>query len=131
MFTGVSDRWKMILQISFVVLLCSGVILLVFALEKNGSSADAQRVEFRVDASGGYAIITLAAGDTSISKPTTVSAPWTKSLRVSSGTEVYLTASNPTQTGKLTCTIMLGSSVWKTKTTAAPKDGVACAGIVP
>jgi hypothetical protein len=131
MFTGISDRWKMILQISLVLLFGAGVIGLIFALEKNRSSAGAQRVEFRVEASGGYAIITLDAGSALILKPTTVSVPWTKSLRVTSGTEVYLTASNPTQTGKLTCTIMLGQSPWKTDTTAAPKDGVACAGIVP
>jgi hypothetical protein len=131
MFTGISDRWKMILQISLVLLFGAGVIGVIFALEKNRSTAGAQRVEFRVDASGGYAIITLDAGSASISKPTTVSVPWTKSIRVASGTEVYLTASNPTQSGKLTCTIMLGQSLWKTDTTAAPKDGVACAGIVP
>jgi len=131
MFTGISDRWKMILQVFLVLLFCAGVMSLIFALEKNRSTAGVQRLEFRVDASGGYAIITVEAGSASISKPTTVSVPWTKSLRVASGTEVYLTASNPTQTGKLTCTIMLGESLWKTDTTAAPKDGVACAGIVP
>jgi hypothetical protein len=131
MFNGISDRRKMILQISFILLLCAGAAGLIFALEKNKTSAGAQRVEFQVNASGGYAIITLDAGNASISKPTTVSVPWTKSLRIASGTEVYLTASNPTQTGKLTCTILLGQSHWKTDTTAAPKDGVACAGIVP
>jgi hypothetical protein len=131
MFTGISDRWKIILQLSFVLVLCAGIIVLLLVVEKNKSSTGSQRVEFRVDASGGYAIITLDAGNASISKPSTVSVPWTKSLRVASGTEVYLTASNPTQTGKLTCTITLNQSPWKRQTTSAPKDGVACAGIVP
>ena len=131
MFPGISDRWKIILQSVFVLLLCAGVIVLIFTLQKSRPSTDTQRVEFRVGASGGYAIITLTAGDTSISKPTTVSVPWNKSLRIASGTEVYLTASNPTQTGNLTCTILLNQSAWKTDTTTAPKDGVACAGIVP
>jgi hypothetical protein len=131
MFPGVSDRWKIILQLAFVLLLCTGVVVLIFTLEKSRPSTGDQRVEFRVEASGGYAIITLTAGDASISKPTTVSAPWSKSVRIASGTEVYLTASNPTQTGNLTCTILLNQSRWKTDTTAAPKDGVACAGIVP
>jgi hypothetical protein len=131
MFPGISDRWKIILQFAFILLLCAGVILLVFTLEKGRPSTGTQRVEFRVDASGGFAIITLTAGDASISEPTTVSVPWSKSLRITSGTEVYLTASNPTQTGNLSCTILLNQSSWKTDTTAAPKDGVACAGIVP
>ncbi len=37
MFTGISDRWKMILQISLVLLFGAGVIGLIFALEKNRS----------------------------------------------------------------------------------------------
>ena len=44
---------------------------------------------------------------------------------------VYVTAANPTQTGELSCFILLDNTQWKTSTIAAPKDGVACAGIVP
>ncbi len=131
MFTALSDRQKMILQIAFVLLFCAAAIVLISTLEKRKPSSSAQRVEFRVEASGGYAIITLTAGDASTSKPTTVSVPWRKSLWIASGTEVYLTASNPTQTGQLTCRILLGQTTWKTDVTSAPKDGVACAGIVP
>ncbi len=131
MFAGMSDRWKLFLQIIFVLLLCAGVSLLIISLQRMKTPAGDQRVEFRVDASGGYAIITLDAGSVSVSKPTTVSVPWTESLRIASGTEVYLTASNPTQTGELSCTITLNNTDWKTDKTSAPKDGVACAGIVP
>jgi hypothetical protein len=131
MFAGASDRSKLVAQVFFVVLLCAGVGVLLYSMVKSRPSTGVQRVEFRVEASGGYAIITLDAGDTSIPKPTTVSVPWTKSLRIISGTEVYLTASNPTQTGKITCTITLDKKPWKSDTTTAPKDGVACAGIVP
>jgi hypothetical protein len=129
--TCIPGRWKMILQVTFVLLLCAGALVLISVLEKRKPSSGTQRVEFRVDASGGYAIVTLDAGDASVSKPTTVSVPWSKSLQIASRTEVYLTASNPTQTGRLTCTILLGQSTWKTDTTIAPKDGVACAGIIP
>jgi hypothetical protein len=73
----------------------------------------------------------LQAADERISQPTTVTTPWTKTLEIPSGTEVYLTASNPTQTGNLSCTITLDKKDWKAETTTAPKDGVACAGIVP
>jgi hypothetical protein len=95
------------------------------------SPQGSRRVQFRVEASGGFANITLQAGEDSISKPTTVTTPWTKTMQISSGTEVYLTASNPTQTGEITCSISLDRTDWKTDTTTAPKDGVACAGIVP
>jgi predicted RecA/RadA family phage recombinase len=132
MFAGLSDRWKLVLQLFFVGMLCAGIAIFIVSLNGRNSSPGSQLVEFRVEASGGVAIITLDAGDAaSISKPTTVSVPWTKSLRVASGTEVYLTASNPTQTGKVTCKISLNKTPWKSGTTEAPKDGVACAGIVP
>ena len=132
MFAGLSDRSKLVLQLFFVGMLCAGVALLISSLNKNNSSQDSQLVEFRVEASGGVAIITLDAGSAaSISKPTTVSVPWNKSLRIASGTEVYLTATNPTQTGKLSCSITLDKTPWKKATTEAPKNGVACAGIVP
>ncbi len=132
MSSEISERWKLVWQIIFVLALCAGVTTIVLILEHNRSQTGNQFVEFRVEASGGFAIITLDAGSAaSISQPTTVSVPWTKSLRVASGTEVYLTASNPTQTGTITCTITLNRSPWKVDTTTAPKDGVACAGIVP
>lgn len=132
MSSGISDRWKLVLQLLFAGILCAGAAFLILSLGAGNSSEDSKLVEFRVEASGGVAIITLDAGTAaSISKPTSVSVPWTKSLRIASGTEVYLTAANPTQTGKLTCSITLDKVPWKTKTTNAPKNGVACAGIVP
>jgi hypothetical protein len=130
-FAGLSDRWKIVLQVIFVLALCAAAIAILMSLGLMRSPEGSRRVQFRVDASGGFANITLQAGEDSISQPTTVTTPWSKTMQISSGTEVYLTATNPTQTGKLTCTITLDKEDWKTETTAAPKDGVACAGIVP
>ncbi len=132
MSSEISERWKIIWQIIFVLALCAGMTIIVIILEHNRTQTGSQFVEFHVEASGGFAIITLDAGSAaSISQPTTVSVPWTKSLRIASGTEVYLTASNPTQIGSIKCTITLNQAPWKADTTTAPKDGVACAGIVP
>jgi hypothetical protein len=131
MFPNMSERWKIVLQILFVLALCAGAIGILLSMGLMDTPAGSHRVELKVDALGGIAIITLDAGNASISKPTTVSVPWTKSLRIASGTEIYLTAANPTQTGKITCSIFLDKTLWKTETTTAPKNGVACAGIVP
>ena len=131
MFASLSDRWKIVLQLSFVLALCAAAIAILMSLGLMSSPEDSHRVQFRVEASGGFAMITLQAGEDSISKPTTVTTPWSKTIQIASGTEVYLTASNPTQTGKLTCTITLDKQDWKMETTIAPKDGVACAGIIP
>jgi len=131
MFSQISDRWKIVWQLIFVLALCTAAVTLLLSLGVMKAPAGTHRVQFRIDASGGYAIITLEAKSASIAKPTTVTVPWTKSLQIPSGTQVYLTASNPTQTGNLTCTIKLDNQDWKTDTTTVPKDGVACAGIVP
>lgn len=131
MFSQLSTRWKIAGQLLFVIGLCAIVAVILFVLLASRPDSGNPKVQFSVEASGGFAIITLHAGNVSISKPTTVTVPWSKTLQVPSGTEVYLTASNPTQTGKLTCRITLGKTPWKSATTNAPKDGVACAGIVP
>ena len=126
-----SDRSRTVLQVVFVVALCAGAIAILLSMGLMRTPEGSRRVQFRVEAAGGFANITLQAGEDSISKPTTMTTPWSKTLQLASGTEVYLTASNPTQTGELTCTIILDRKEWKTDTTIAPKDGVACAGIVP
>jgi len=131
MFTNLSNGSKIVLQVLFVVALLGGAIAILISAGLMKSPENSHRVQFRVEASGGVAIITFEAGNVLISKPTTVTSPWSKTLQIPSGTAVYLTASNPTQTGKLTCTITLDKIAWKTETTSAPKDGVACAGIVP
>lgn len=133
MSSSTSDRWKLVLQLFFTIVMCAGVIALIIFLERSRTPEGNHLVEFRVETSGGdVAIITLDTGGAdSITKPITVSVPWSKSLRIPPGTQVYLTASNPTQTGKITCTILLEKTLWKKATTTAPKDGVACAGIVP
>ena len=131
MSAQLSDRWKIALQAIFVLALCAGAIAILISIGLMRSPEGSQRVQFRVEASGGFANITLQAGEESIPKPTTVTTPWSKTIQLSSGTEVYLTASNPTQTGNLTCMITLDRKEWKKDSTTAPKDGVACAGIVP
>ena len=131
MSSQLSDRWKIVLQMIFVVVLCVAAIAILMSMGLTRSREGIHRVQFQVEASGGFANITLQAGEDSISKPVTVTTPWSKTLQLAGGTEVYLTASNPTQTGKITCNISLDRTDWKTDTTTAPKDGVACAGIVP
>lgn len=131
MFSNLSPGRKIILQWILVLTLCVVALTVILVLSARNPVSSSHQIRFRVEASGGFAVITLKAGETSISKPTTISTPWSKTLPLAPGTEVYLTASNPTQTGKITCTITLDNQPWKFETATAPKPGVACAGIVP
>jgi hypothetical protein len=131
MFSQLSNNQKIALQLAFVLVLSGLAVAIIIALGATHPIPGSHQVHFQVEASGGYAIITFQAGDVAISKPETVTVPWTRTLQVPKGTQVYLTASNPTQTGNLSCAITLDNAPWKLETTTAPKDGVACAGIVP
>lgn len=126
-----SDNRKLIGQMIFLGLLVTGLVVLVWSMLSVKHKASFRNVTFLVEASGGYSIITLEAGSVKISKPATVTTPWRKVVSVASGEEVYLTASNPTQTGLLTCKILMDNVPGQEGSTNAPKDGVACAGIVP
>ncbi|MCX6079900.1 MAG: hypothetical protein NTW32_10240 [Chloroflexi bacterium] len=131
MFSNISDRGKTVLQLVIVLGLLAGVTAIVAYLLATKPVITSSNVYFYVEASGGYSIITLQAGNEKISKPTTVTTPWRRTVRVPSGSQVYLTASNPTQTGSLTCSISFDKLAGQHEKTDAPKDGVACAGIAP
>lgn len=131
MIDNLSNGQKIALQVIFVLALAGGAIALLLHMGVAKPVANTHSVRFEVQASGGFAIITLHAGNVVISEPTTFTVPWSKTLKITSGTEVYLTAVNPTVTGELSCSITLDKIEWKKEATSAPKNGVACAGIVP
>jgi hypothetical protein len=131
MFNNLSDRSKIILQLLFFVVFGLVVFGLLNNVLSSRSDNGSHLLRFEVEASGGFATITLRAGSSSITTPTTVTSPWTKTIRIKSDTEVYLTASNPSQIGDISCRILLDKVVWKTEKISTPKNGVACAGIVP
>lgn len=131
MFANLSNGWKTVLQVFFVLGVLGAAIAILAYMGGFKTNTTSHRLKFTVNASGGFALITLDAGNTSISTPKQVTVPWSQTVDVQSGTEVYFTASNPTATGELTCAITLDRVAWKKETTSAPKNGVACAGIVP
>jgi hypothetical protein len=131
MFTNLPNGLKIALQVLLVLALLGGVVALLLSMGVMQASSSSHLVYFEVKASGGYANITLEAGNDSIITPKTVTVPWSKRIRIKSGTEVYLTAANPSETGELSCRITLDKADWKFETINAPKNGVACAGIVP
>ena len=131
MFANLSDQWKLTLQVLLVLGILGAAAAILLSMGVMNTDPESHQVSFRVEASGGYATITFEAGDEAITTPKTVTVPWSRKVRVKSGTEVYLTASNPTVTGELSCVITLDNVLWKVEKTSAPQNGVACAGIVP
>lgn len=131
MLKNISDCSKAVLQVAVL-----SVVLITAFVGFNYLSAlkivrTASLVRFEVETSGGFASITLRAGNVNMTEPTNVSAPWSQTVKIKSGTTVFLTASNPSVIGEITCNILLNREVWKTETISSPKNGVACAGIIP
>jgi len=131
MFNNLSDQMKIALQAVLVLAIVGAAIAVLISVGIMQTPSESHLLTFEVKASGGFATITLKAGSEEISMPTTVTSPWSKTLRVKSGTEVYLTASNPSASGEISCRIALDKTSWKAEKNSAPKNGVACAGIVP
>jgi hypothetical protein len=119
------------LWIAVLVILLGAAIMAATLARSSLAPTGSRRVTFRVESTGGYANITIKAGSFHIDDPQTMTTPWEKTVDVARAESVFLTAANPTQTGQLTCKIYLDHQIWKTETIPAPKDGVACAGIIP
>lgn len=128
---SLSKQQRTLWQLILVLALLIAVYLLFRAIGAFDPPPGHRRITLKVEASGGYSLITMQAGNESIREATTVNTPWQKVYNLPSGTEVYLTAANPSQSGHVTCTLLLDGRKWKTQTKTAPNDGVACAGIVP
>jgi hypothetical protein len=124
-------RSNVAVQIILVLTVILAAIVIIAYLMMTNQKPTSYNVQFEVLSDGGFSNITIRAGSLVISKPDTQSTPWRRTIELASGTEVYLTATNPAQTGKLTCSITLNGRAWKKESKVAPKDGVACAGIVP
>jgi len=131
MFDKMSDQTKNALQLALVLGIVAAAVAVLASLGLFRSSPEEHLVKFEANASGGFAVITLRSGDETIHSRTTVTVPWSKSMRLKRGTQVYLTAANPTEIGEVSCRILLDKAVWKEEKISNPRNGVACAGIVP
>lgn len=125
------QRSQLVYQVLILLSVCSLTLVIFIVMGVFRRPATSHTVKFRVESTGGYAMITYAAGKDEVREAVTVTVPWTKTFHLDSGTEVYLTASNPQQTGKLTCRLSLDNSAWKEQTTTKDGRSVACGGIVP
>ncbi|MEN6436251.1 MAG: hypothetical protein ABFD58_10600 [Anaerolineaceae bacterium] len=125
-----ANRKKIIdIVIVFLFFLVGFLVLLLLGTFKSHSTT--HRVLFQVNASGGYAMISFKTSEETFLSSTIVTTPWREEMKLPQGTEVYLTAANPTQTGELECSISLENRIWKSMKKESPENGVACAGIIP
>ncbi|MCL4560667.1 MAG: hypothetical protein M1281_08645 [Chloroflexi bacterium] len=125
------QRFSLVWQITLIVILIAAIGGLFILLGAFKPPAGSHRVTFRVGADGGFAAITYRDATAKVTDAQQVMAPWKRESDNPSGTQVYLTAGNPSQTGKIQCELLLDNRPWKSSQAVFPQDSVACAGIVP
>lgn len=119
--------WQLIGLFAFLLIL----VLVATRLGVFSTPNNQHRIRVRLEASGGYAIISYAFPADQMDDSQTVSTPWRKSFTAIGGDEVYVTAGNPAQSGQIHCEIELDGKTWKEETAVYPDQTVACAGIIP
>ena len=118
------------IAILVAVLMVIGIALYIFSAS-NTPPSGSRSVTFQVEATGGYASITWKAGSNHIDAATTVTTPWERTVFLEQGTQVILTVANPSNSGQVTCKVLLDRQPWKDTTAKAPQSGVACGGLIP
>jgi hypothetical protein len=124
------ENRKLYIQILVVSILCIVLVALAVTFKVFTPPKNSHRVTFRVESSGGIAYITYKDSRNLQKEKIQVSTPWEKTWDNPSGTEVYVTAGNPTQMGSIKCILKIDGKVWKSDTASGQDDSVVCAGIV-
>jgi hypothetical protein len=114
-----------------IILLGIGFIYYLVQRDARLHSGDTRHLTFSIEASGGFANITLTTPDQNLTFDGVTSTPWERNGILKSGDEVYLTAGNPSQFGSLSCSIKINGSSWKSESSNQSQDKVGCAGIIP
>lgn len=125
------NRRTLFFQILGVSILCIVLLAIFVSLKVFTPKATSHRITFRVESSGGIAQITYKDNNHFQNEREQVTTPWERSWDNPSGTEVYVTAGNPTQMGTIKCYLKVDGKTWKSDVANSPDDSVACAGIVP
>jgi|WetSurMetagenome_2_1015567.scaffolds.fasta_scaffold166384_1 hypothetical protein len=131
MDTARVKRRKLLVEVIAISGLCIVMAYILVAMGALKTPAKSHRITFRIEASGGFAMITFSGGLEQIKDATYLSTPWEKQLNIATNTQVYLTGGNPSQSGSVTCILSMDGRVWKKQKADFPVDHVACAGLVP
>ena len=125
-----SSKSSSVIGIVLVIIVIVAVIGVWFIKNQSDPNDPLRQVTYIVNADGGYAQIIYTIRDGINTEPAILTTPFTRTVSMPVGTEVFLTASNPSQTGKISCQIKIDNRDWKSSQGTHPVDSVACGGIV-
>jgi hypothetical protein len=126
-----NPRRVLLMQTLLVIVVCVVVFIWLWGIGAFKGPSKEHSITFRVQATGGVALVTYSDAVASTKNAILVTAPWSRTATNPSGTEIYLTAGNPSQSGTVECKLLIDGREWKSDKASYPDDSVACAGIVP
>jgi hypothetical protein len=125
-----STRGTGAIGIAIVVVILIAIIGIWFLKSQSTATGKNRLVTYVVNADGGYAQIIYTTNTGTNSEAVIITTPFSKTLSLPVGSEVFLTASNPSQSGKVSCQIKIDGRDWKESHGTHPVDSVACGGIL-
>jgi len=125
-----SSRGTGAIGIIIAIVVIVAIIAIWLLKSQSDASGAVRQVTYSVNADGGYAQIIYTDINGKNTDPAMMTTPFSKTINLPVGAEVYLTASNPSQTGSVSCNIKINGREWKASKGTHPVDSVACAGII-
>lgn len=119
-----------IIGIAIAVIVIITIIGIWFIKSQSSDSGEIRQITYEVTATGGYAQVIYTTSSGVNTEPAMVTTPFTKIVNLRAGDQVFLTASNPSQTGEVICKIKINGKDWKESKGISPIDSVACGGII-
>lgn len=124
------QRSNLLISLVIVIAIIATIVGVWVIKNQTVSNGQTRQITYHVEASGGYALIVYTNSTGVNTKAEMLTTPFNKSITIPIGKQVYLTASNPSQTGTISCKIRIDNRDWKQSKATHPVDSVACGGIV-
>ncbi|PKO00731.1 MAG: hypothetical protein CVU42_02580 [Chloroflexi bacterium HGW-Chloroflexi-4] len=125
-----SSRGTGAIGIAIVVVIIVSIIGIWLVKSQSSDKGAMRQVTYIVYSDGGYAQIIYTSSVDVNTAPAMMTTPFTRTIALPVGTEVFLTASNPSQNGQISCEIKIDNREWKFSKGTHPIDSVACGGIL-
>ncbi|EKD87669.1 MAG: hypothetical protein ACD_35C00295G0008 [uncultured bacterium] len=125
-----SSRGTGVIGIAIAVVIIIAIIGIWIVKSQSSDKGTMRQITYIVNSDGGYAQVIYTSSVGVNTEPAMLTTPFNRTITLPVGSEVFLTASNPSQNGNISCEIKIDNREWKSSRGTHPVDSVACGGII-
>lgn len=125
-----SSRGTGVIGIAIAVVIIIAIIGIWLVKSQSSDKGTMRQITYIVNSDGGYAQVIYTSSVGVNTEPAMITTPFNRTITLPVGSEVFLTASNPSQNGNISCEIKIDNREWKSSRGTHPVDSVACGGII-